>query len=148
MAEFQPGQRVVVPNPNGEGTVEATFVGPRGEQAVDLPREADSRQVDVARIQYQDGTIGLTVYSEIRPAESGTTVAGGTPEHRWLQVYASDLEPILVGPEQQPLKILAANDEEASSQLDSVAAMLGVPREALTIKPPPGWAGYGSTPEE
>lgn len=71
---------------------------------------------------------------------SGVTIGGGTPEHRWLELYTSDLQPLLV--EGEPLRILAATDEEASQELDALARQLGIDRDSITVRPAPQWSDY------
>lgn len=70
---------------------------------------------------------------------TGITVSGGTPGHRWLEV-AVDGHPI-------GLKVLAATEDEAEEQLNSVAAELttqfGVPRTSLSVIRPDGWPIQG-----
>jgi hypothetical protein len=63
-------RRVLVPNPDGAGEVEATFLAP-GEQAEGIEAEIGGvRKVwDVAWISYDDGTTAKVVYADLRSAE-------------------------------------------------------------------------------
>jgi hypothetical protein len=40
-------------------------------------------------------------------------------------------------------ELFVVNDDDASNQLAVLAPALQLPREAITIKPRPGWCGYG-----
>jgi hypothetical protein len=40
-------------------------------------------------------------------------------------------------------ELLVIDDDDATRQLDVIAAALELPRDAITIKPRPGWRGYG-----
>ncbi|MBW8487670.1 restriction endonuclease [Actinomadura parmotrematis] len=61
---------------------------------------------------------------------NGITIGGGTPAHRPLEVTMGGLP---IG-----LKVIAATEAEAASQLDSLTSM-GLPREALDVIRPEGW---------
>lgn len=68
-------------------------------------------------------------------ASSGTTIGGGTPAHRWLEVT---LEGQGTG-----LKVLAGTEEELAQELARVATSLGLPSELLDADRPPGWPVTG-----
>lgn len=70
---YEPGQRVTVPNPDGDGRVTATFAAscdPDQAVTVDTPNGPVLR--DTAWIRYaegeREGTTGRYVYADIRPA--------------------------------------------------------------------------------
>ena len=63
---------------------------------------------------------------EIDVAASGTSIGGGTPAHRWLEVT--------VDGHAAKLKILASTEVEVTNKLDQLAAGdLRIPREALDV---------------
>jgi hypothetical protein len=67
---YDRGQRVSVPNPHGDGEIEATFLAPgEADDAVELERAGARKRVDVAWISYADGTTATVPYSRIRPIE-------------------------------------------------------------------------------
>jgi len=69
-------------------------------------------------------------------ASSGTSVGGGTPGHRWLEVT--------VHGHRAGLKILASTEAEVADQLDQLAITnRRVPREALDVMRPPAWPVTG-----
>jgi hypothetical protein len=59
------------------------------------------------------------------------------PAHSaWAPVFTSQL--IRTGYE-----LRVCDDDDASAQLELLAAAAGLDRDRITIKPPPGWRGYG-----
>ncbi len=65
-------------------------------------------------------------------AASGTTMDGGTPAHRWLEVADLNGQPL-------GLKILVSNEAEIDSQLRSIAGHAGIPRNRLDALRPVEW---------
>jgi hypothetical protein len=61
---FNQGDRVHIPNPSGDGTVEATFLR-RGDP--DDAIEVDGHRVDVGWVRYEDGSTAKVRYSDIKP---------------------------------------------------------------------------------
>lgn len=72
---------------------------------------------------------------EIDVAASGTSIGGGTPAHRWLEV-TFDGHPA-------QLKILAATEADVADQLDKLAGDLRIPRKALEVIRPSEWPVTG-----
>ena len=72
---------------------------------------------------------------EIDVAASGTSIGGGTPAHRWLEVTVDGHE--------AKMKILASTEVEVTDKLDQVAGDLRIPREALDVIRPAEWPVTG-----
>jgi hypothetical protein len=60
------------------------------------------------------------------------SIAGGTLAHRWLDVVATDGQPL-------GLKVLASSESEARRELDRLAGSLQLPSEQLDIQRTEGW---------
>lgn len=68
---------------------------------------------------------------KVRRIGSGVTIGGGTPLHRWINVFAA-ANPI-------PFKILAATKDDLERELEHVARSLGCAVSDLRPEPPDGW---------
>lgn len=67
---------------------------------------------------------------------NGTTMGGGTPAHRWLEVT--------LGGHGTGLKVLAGSEEEASREIANVAQSLRLPVDLLDVDRPADWPVSGS----
>lgn len=85
---------------------------------------------DVAEAALASAGIAATVVG------SGTTIGGGTPAHRWLEV--ADREGQQLG-----LKILVCNETEITSQLRDIAHHIGIPLDQLDVVRPNDWPVVG-----
>jgi len=68
-------------------------------------------------------------------AASGTTMGGGTPAHRWLEV-SDDGRPT-------GLKILVASEADVDQELDRLVSEFGVAPQSLDVLRPPDWPVSG-----
>ena len=57
-------------------------------------------------------------------------MSGGTPSHMWIPLLA---------PGHQPIRVLAATDEEVRLEIERVAGLLGLPPAAIEARPPEQW---------
>jgi hypothetical protein len=84
---FEQGDKVMVPDPQGWGYVEAEFLKPGDpDDAIAAKRSGTSWLVDVAWVRYEDGTTDKVPYTRIRrprtlsPEEMRTLLEGRLEE--------------------------------------------------------------------
>jgi hypothetical protein len=82
----------------------------------------------------QVGAVGSPVACP-SPA-GGAAAAGAHARSTWAPVFSSRFI-------RTPYELRVRDDDDASAQLELLAAAVGLDRDRITIKPPPGWRRYG-----
>jgi hypothetical protein len=83
-----------------------------------------------------DGSIVLLAARPCPPRIAGSARSDARAGSAWAPVFTSRLI-------RTPYELCVRDDGDASAQLELLAAAVGLDRDHITIKPPPGWRGYG-----